>query len=380
MKKLVSACLGPALAFSLNGCATLQPTEQAALEYNRAFARARDNTTLLNILRASERHPLQFSTISNVTGALRTGIKLSVPFTNVIAGGKDVISPGFEFSNRNPNVSIQPLGTKEFIQGLSRPISVTAIDQLIAQGWPRPLVLQLVIAGVECKDGKVYANNGDDWSLDKDFYDSVVKSESFTLADEPEEIPPYRVLTMPIKEAVDTLRNGVGDGFKVKLVDASEPSAVVLHVSKTREKVIKGLTMNYVCEIPKSSNHRGLHREHTVTIRPDSSEATALGDGEKIWTRSVLQAFMYLGRVHKSEDAGEHEIIRLEAAGNTIGAPVPALASVEFLGRVYYVPVSSSDKQRQKTIEALSLLTYLVDAETSEAFLKSPIPVVTLAQ
>lgn len=98
-----------AVCVTLAGCASVQPTNRAAVAYNRDFAKARDETILLNVLRASASQPLQFSTISNVSGGVHTGITLGVPFTNLLAGGKDAISPEIELTARNPTVQITPL-------------------------------------------------------------------------------------------------------------------------------------------------------------------------------------------------------------------------------------------------------------------------------
>src|SRR5436309_8974651 len=101
------------LAFGtcLTGCAATTTTNKVAVDYNRIFASSRDEVLVNNILRASAREPLQFSTMGTVTGGVRNSGSITIPFTNLI-GGKEglTISPSGTLNDGiNPAVTIVPL-------------------------------------------------------------------------------------------------------------------------------------------------------------------------------------------------------------------------------------------------------------------------------
>ena len=65
---------------SLEACAATTPTSKVAVDYDRIFAKAQNEVLVTNILRASEREPLQFSTMGSVTGGVRnTGAMIFDP-------------------------------------------------------------------------------------------------------------------------------------------------------------------------------------------------------------------------------------------------------------------------------------------------------------
>src|SRR3712207_3666208 len=111
MKKRV--LLAAAALLPLSACGGHLATDRAAVDYNRSFANARNEVLLLNILRAWAKEPMQFSTISQVIGGVRTGAELTLPFSNIAEGGVAAeISPSVRFSTRNPNVTVAPLETR----------------------------------------------------------------------------------------------------------------------------------------------------------------------------------------------------------------------------------------------------------------------------
>ncbi|PAX06418.1 hypothetical protein [Sphingomonas lenta] len=383
-----------AAAMPLAGCETFQPTNGAAVQYNRSFARARDEVTVLNVLRASGRQPLQFSTVSTVTGEVRTGVQVTLPFTNVIAGGDDEISPSFGFTNRNPAVTIVPLASKEFVQGLSRPIDPVTVDELIAQGWSREVVLRLVVAGVVCPAGETKLNDGTAPALDRQFIDMAAKSTTFTLSARKVKSSDF---LLPEKEALTVLKDGVGSDAKVRLVSPGElpgrAGKVRLRVTPVADTTISGLGIASVCGTLAVKSPAGADGS---AGQGDSDQDHAGGGvrvegGGSVFFRSVLGIYNYLGRLHARRTASPHDCrgdTSLDARGGLFvvrqacpGAEVPAhtLVSTEFQGRRWFVP-GSATPGADETSETLAVLTVLTDMQTTESTLRSSAPVVAVTE
>jgi hypothetical protein len=121
------------------------------VSFNRVFADARNEILLLNILRAEYNDPQQFSTISSVTGNMRPQMSVTGTLDNLIIGATKVFNPSGQFALRNPSVTIGPLETKEFRAGMMKPVTAQFVDDLLGQGWSRPVVLHLVLSAVICK-------------------------------------------------------------------------------------------------------------------------------------------------------------------------------------------------------------------------------------
>jgi hypothetical protein len=396
---------------ALPACSGHYTTRGAAVEYNRAFADARNEIVLLNILRASADEPLQFSTISNVNGAVRNGTSITLPFTNIIFGGDESINPSLTLGDRNPGITITPLETEAFIKGITRPLSVSTIDNLVAQGWDRNLVLALAIGGVQCADDKdgheqVMLNLDPRHPNDKKFRTALSSSARFTATDETyTEVARIRV---PAAEALKLLREGVGDGRRVALASRSgapedeiiRPNAkgeVELSISRIVRPGIEGLNFEAICP--------------------------ALGQderGHKRWgivTRSVHSMFRYIGLLHRlhgepcsmnprrsgrivppatstnaPQDAatsrsdktnGREVVDRFVSISSSCAGPEtlaglnPAITT-RFRGTTYFVP-SAQPGQGNQSLDVVALLIHLVQLQTSEATIANSRPIIAVS-
>src|SRR5271156_6418195 len=79
----IAACLtAVAFAFGLGGCLSDQVADHA-IEYNVASEQAHSRAMLLNILRASQRRPLEFTDVQSIsaTGSRESNTELDVPIT-----------------------------------------------------------------------------------------------------------------------------------------------------------------------------------------------------------------------------------------------------------------------------------------------------------
>jgi hypothetical protein len=135
------AVVGSAIA----GCAVVDQYSGRALGYNVEAAQASQQTILLNIVRASQRHPMQFTMVSTITGTASSSgtFGLSAPLG---AGGAQYKTGtlGGSFSG-GPSFTVPVLDTKEFYYGLMNPIPPVLIDLYIQAGYPRDLLYNLFI-------------------------------------------------------------------------------------------------------------------------------------------------------------------------------------------------------------------------------------------
>ncbi|MET0180142.1 MAG: hypothetical protein ABW194_06620 [Novosphingobium sp.] len=375
------------LAVLAGACQTVQSTDKAAVEYNRAFAKARDEITLLNVLRASAREPLQFSTISSVQGAVRAGASIRIPFINILAGGRDAISPELSFSARNPTVSIAPLATRDFIQGISRPLSASVIDDLLVQGWPLDVVLGLTVGGAICPDGQPRLNFGVDPDQDRRFLRAFRTVSDFGF--DQAAAKPFAELRMSSKDALAALREGAGEQRRVVSLTPLPPGpngsadALVKLVTPGAAR-IKGIDFREVCASGPGD----------AGPAPDKARLPSTGEWQGgVLIRSVFGIFQYLGKVHAADlrrqlarcregagEPGEPPLFRIDVSCGGRTASRHAVVATEFQGRRFVIPAAGQRPAQDRTLETLSLLTYLVDLQTSETAARSSVPFIAITQ
>ena len=111
-----------------------------AATYNAETHSAQMTGVLLNVVRASQRHPLEFTAIVNATGGAQanaslglgvSSVGLTVPFA-VDAIRTDSASPGVS-NQSNQNFVVQILDSQEFVSGILRPLRMKTIDCYLQQ-------------------------------------------------------------------------------------------------------------------------------------------------------------------------------------------------------------------------------------------------------
>jgi hypothetical protein len=333
-----------AFCFVLPACTTVGETKQGAVAYNKTFTDARNEILLLNIMRASEREPQQFSTISSVTGGMRADMKLSGELDNILLGASKVFKPSGEFSFRNPAVTITPLETKEFREGMAKPLEPSFVDRLLAEGWDTSVVLHLVIGGIQCTPETANQNFG---SPDKN--PLFVYFARLSQWDMPDQTPAAQMVTVPIEEGAKILQKGLGEGVKVKLVTdpAPPPGHRNLKFVKDSGSKITGLRTDLLC-----------------------AGGTRAVDADDVILRSPAAIIQYLGNVVRSRQQDPFFVV--ESMGGT--PPLAVLVATQFHDRFYYVRRSSS------TAETLALLAEIIGFQTSSATLDAGKPQLTISQ
>lgn len=149
-----------AASLLLAGCVAMGGIDRTADTIDRSAGAARNNSILLNIVRASRREPLYFYSISHVSGSGIEDFKLSLPpvslgphrtaaqrnFT-IGTNGLNVLD-----SSRSGSFDVALLESKNFYQGMLDPLELLEINLLLKQGFPRELVYRLAVQDVTVYD------------------------------------------------------------------------------------------------------------------------------------------------------------------------------------------------------------------------------------
>lgn len=361
----------------MTGCASNFSTRSAGVDYNRSFSGSRNDLLVLNVLRAAAREPLQFSTISSVAGGMRPTPTLKIPFTNLIAGGADVISPEINIGIRNPNVTITPLDTREFMAGIVRPVSYQTINHMMTSGpWPAD-ALMLVVGGVECSDGTRIINSGSVAALDDQF--RSVLSANVQDLEWSEVSGATTELRMTPAQAMDHLDDTLTGGRQIVSVT---PVSAPAQTGKDQPQGAADASSRDVIVTVRNSTSAALTGDNLGEVCQRVSGSRD-AKAKNVIIRSIQAMFNYLGEVHRRNEGvpGGRCAPFLDAARPRPAAafqfhsycderspPVNAVASANFHGRVYFVlrdedvnPVrsgqvnlcGSANAQRAGLVEAL---------------------------
>jgi hypothetical protein len=166
---LRALCVGALLAGLLSACAVTDPVDHRYDDISRSWAKARNESIFLNLVRASHDYPLSFTTVSNVTpsatnvtslglpsflegpgfaGLIRTGASSSATLSTFPSSSpfRDVIFGNTTLNNNttvSSNFSISTQETSAFYEGFLKPIDLHTLNYFIRQGYPRELLFWL---------------------------------------------------------------------------------------------------------------------------------------------------------------------------------------------------------------------------------------------
>jgi hypothetical protein len=140
---------------SLAGCTT-QKLSESATEFNTSFEQANNRMILLNIIRASMRRPMYFTSFSALHGGAgfvpgTTG--MSIPFgpgaTGSIANRDITPSLGYTPST----FDMTTLDGQDFMNGITTPVSMKQLEYFWSQGYPHELLWMLFVQKIEVTPG-----------------------------------------------------------------------------------------------------------------------------------------------------------------------------------------------------------------------------------
>ena len=162
--------VGGLLAGLLGACAVVDPVDNRYDDISRSWAKARNESIFLNLIRASYDDPLSFTTVSNVTPSMTNSTGLGLPSflegpgsTRFVTGASGAITGSAStFPSTSPfrdvifgnttannsttvssNFSISTQETSAFYNGFLRPIDLQTLNYFIRQGYPRELLFWL---------------------------------------------------------------------------------------------------------------------------------------------------------------------------------------------------------------------------------------------
>lgn len=393
-----------ALAAVLGGCAATTPTSKVAVDYNRIFAKARNEVLVTNILRAASREPLQFSTMGSVTGGVRNSGFMDLTIPSLIGRGATILSPEFSVNEGiNPAVSIVPLSNKEFTEGILKPVTVDEVSYFINQGWDPEMILELVVGGVICPDGNAVFNRGD-W--DDPEFDSF--AQMFAAADRfpihNVGTPKAVVIRMSASEAVAVMKDGIGSGHSVKSVDAvpdkGQPSGevdVTIVSSPTAE--FTGLRTDAVCKGAAARPHGAPPTEGLVAISsPDgqhlgsvilrSPEAIIYFLGETQWWRWVHGAcgdstvpadWPYYWKPSAGVAPPERRtLLGIDKSCRKAPVTFRTFVQTHFNDGDYYLLRQEDAARNDRSLSTLSMLDELIALQTSQSSITAAAPVIAI--
>jgi hypothetical protein len=144
-------------AASLAGCAIVDKYSGRAVVYNIEAEQAQDQGILLNIIRAYLRRPMQFTTVSSITGtatatgSLQYSAPVNIPFRPGSIGTSIAQFPAVNTwtsggtLSGGPTFTIPVLDTQEFYNGILKPIPAQLWNLYTQQGYAQDLLVNLFV-------------------------------------------------------------------------------------------------------------------------------------------------------------------------------------------------------------------------------------------
>jgi len=172
-----------AVAATLSSCSFVDRFSPRAVDFNRQAEIAQNSGLLLNIVRASLGRPMQFTTLSTVTGSASSSgsSSLTLPFGPAYHRPKTVGTPdvfGLTGSvSGGPTFTVPVLDTQEFYQGILKPLTGQEYQFFLDQGYTSAMLLYLFVDRIELtvagqrgagEEKYSYINyTGDDFDFDR---------------------------------------------------------------------------------------------------------------------------------------------------------------------------------------------------------------------
>lgn len=153
----VGACISATVIVAgLMGCAIVDQYSSRAIVYNLEAEKAQEQAMLLNVVRAYLGRPMQFTTVSTITGTASASgsasyqFPLNVPFGPTSVGFPPVV-PNAAFGGSlsgGPAFTVPVLDTQEFYRGILKAIPGQIWDLYIQANYPRDLLFNLFVEKV----------------------------------------------------------------------------------------------------------------------------------------------------------------------------------------------------------------------------------------
>ena len=199
MKTLVCVRLAAyiSMAIILTSCSFGGRFAYDAIDYNKAVEKAANAQILLNALRARDRKPMHFSTISQLRGghtiSSTGGLSFSIPFGALgDAASAYTVSPSVSLTrSTSPSFDVAVSDTQEFHQGILQPVKMDTLEFYWQQRWPPALLLHLFIHRVEKIEECKKAQEDENLNKKKKIADAARTKDDATKTPEEKEAERY---------------------------------------------------------------------------------------------------------------------------------------------------------------------------------------------
>src|SRR5580698_10300206 len=148
-------------AAGLMGCAVVDQYSGRAIVYNLEAEQAQEEALLLNIVRAYLHRPMQFTTVSSITGVANVSggaqytLPTNVPFRPPVQGATGIAAfpalPTWQLNGSvsgGPAFTIPVLDTQEFYDGILKAIPGQLWDLYLQANYPPDLLFNLFVMKV----------------------------------------------------------------------------------------------------------------------------------------------------------------------------------------------------------------------------------------
>lgn len=393
------------LALGTSACAFGPQLQRVAVNHNQLVANSNNELVLVNILRARDREPLHFTSVSKLSGDAQlqgtasTNVAIKGPTSTVktdalgrlvdtaTLAGTEVTTPSLQLNiNSKTSMDVAVWDTQEFYQGITGSVPSSTVAHYLHQGWPSDLLTYALISSVDL----VAKQDGGGWNKgqvvrsyvnDPDDSDAKLIFERFANCHRLEVVQKSGTLTqiVPLASVKDLKLADLalldGDKFEIDEKEDAERNRWI------RRKGKGGDTL----AVRRLGNATDCELENTTSVAFFTSEgASEMGSQEghnfvgagtygnvpvdvQLVLRSVDGLIYFLGEYIRAQQAP----YRLAIDGRTVPLltvtkqrPARVFVSTEYKGQRYYVPASDEgqlDEASGRSAQVFALVEQLLN-------------------
>jgi hypothetical protein len=406
-KQMAGAVLG---ALSLSGCAMVsdlgatglaENIEDNAATLNEAHTRAMTAIIAVNVLRARDRWPTNYTTLSGIKSNPTMSLNGSASFSPLGLGNANApfVNSGASVSRNesaNAEYSVNPFSNNDKTQGLLKPIQPEQLQNYWLAGWPRETLMWLFV------DAVTFAGESQPWYIDGDEFSAAPSASDAANTQRYVEIirgakagaVNFGMLPAPTLDQRSCtpydpiyLRETLGgggaspDGGGRSAVGSMSDMIRTVEALTGRQMVLADDTRaprsGEAIIAPDRFNRRLLLCDSVETAWgfTDARTGAALA---AIRTRSFDDMIYFLGETLRSGTEDRPTVAGSVILFQTYGerADRPFAVRVEHAGHVYFIapktPIGETDGPKDVTGNVLSLLNQLYLLAQSDEFLRAP--------
>jgi hypothetical protein len=350
----------------------------SSADFNIVVEKAQNQMLLLNIVRASRRYPMYFTSFNALRGNMQYNFStgnITIPFSPWPGYNQAYsVAPNAAYSS-NPNFDLIVLDTQEFTNGIMTPVPMRTIDYYWNMGWPEELLLHLFIYRIDVKKP-----NGD-WD---NLYNYPPDIENFKTFQER-----LRLLKCKVKseECAKLSTMTKQEARPKELIEAQKAGCEFIQVPAKDgggyQLKSKKTEYTWKCEY-KFTDDKGDKVDRTYKSKTACNHAGNKNEEEneeiKIYLRSPESIMYYLGEIVRIETKEANNIIPkikiccdvncksqgevpLFLVRKSTGTDSQASVIVEFEKIKYFIPRDPQFDERcraDQTMHVLSLVSQLI--------------------